>query len=249
MKTPWKTALSVAAALLLAPTAHAEGPEPWWGDEPETAPRSGVPSPRVAPSKKRSESVGAANKGRLRRGAALPSSGPGFVRVERDTHYGTDETVALLRYLGARYAEAFPGTAPLVIGDLSAKGGGRLRPHGSHRTGRDVDIGYPEKGNVRRRGFRRGLEIGSIDWEKTWFVLESLLVSGQVRYIFVVDAFMPRLVQEALRAGWTEQELDRWFLMPDEKPRRGAVRHARGHVSHFHVRFVCPAGDDACEMY
>ncbi len=238
---------------LSAPTAaqaQETEPLPWWAAAPERGSARGIPSPRVPPNQKRAESVGAPNKGSLKRGVPLPRSGPGYRRRDRDTHYGTDATVAAIRFAAARYAETYPGTAPLIVGDLSREGGGKLKPHGSHRTGRDVDIGYPARGNRALKRFARDATVDTIDLEKTWFVFEALILGGDVQYIFTDTTLLAGLAAEARRAGWSQADVDRLFLFPDEgRRRRGAIRHARGHLSHFHVRFACPAGDPECTSY
>lgn len=243
------TALALLA--LAAPTAGADEPPPlpWWTAPPASQAERGIPSPRVPPGEKRAESVGAPNAGSLKRGVRLPASGPGYRRYDRDSHYGTDATVAAIRYVAARYAETYPGSAPLVVGDISAKGGGKLRPHGSHRTGRDVDIGYPARGNRAMTRFDRGASVDTIDLEKSWFVLEALILGGDVQYVFVDTSLLVPLAAEARRAGWSEADVDRIFLLPGDGSKRGAIRHARGHLSHFHVRFDCPAGDEDCTSY
>ncbi|MDP6945250.1 MAG: penicillin-insensitive murein endopeptidase, partial [Myxococcota bacterium] len=117
-----------------------------------------------------SRSVGAPNGGRLVRGHRLPRAGPGFVRRARGNQFGTAETIALIRFAGARLAEAYPGTTPLLVGDISRERGGRLRPHRSHQSGRDVDIAFPERADEQKRTFNPRLRPDGVDIEKTWFV-------------------------------------------------------------------------------
>ncbi len=204
---------------------------------------------RVDPEERRASSVGAPNDGRLKGGVRLPAEGPGFLRRKRGSQWGTDETIALTTWAAGRMAEAFPGTAPLVVGDISRAKGGRIRPHRSHQSGRDVDIAFPEKGNRDRTRFNGKLRAGGVDFDKAWFVLESLLLTDRVEYIFADRKLLGPLAKAARRAGWPESELDPLILMPGEKGYRGIIRHAPGHGAHFHVRFKCPEGDDACATY
>lgn len=206
-----------------------------------------LPDFLVEASASRSRSVGPPNGGRLERGVSLPESGPGWVRISRDRHWGTAETVALIEYAGARLEAAFPGTQPMLVGDLSQEGGGRIRPHRSHQSGRDADIAFLERGGATRRHFKGDLRSEDIDVAKTWFVIESLLTTGQVRFVFINRALLPAFRRHAAEAGWPERELDELFLMPDEVGHRGLIRHASGHTYHFHVRFVCAEGDEGCE--
>ncbi len=176
----------------------------------------------------------------------MPPSGLGW-RCKSRNNYGTAETVAILRWAFAQVARRFPGTVPVVVGDLSRRGGGRLRPHHSHRSGRDVDIGYYARDNRPLRGFERMSEE-TLDADKTWYLLERLLASGQVEYIFVDYELQGALYDAARRAGWPQAALAGIFQFPrGSSVRRGIIRHARGHDDHFHVRFRCPEGDGACK--
>lgn len=197
------------------------------------------------PARARGQSVGRPNGGSLDRGVALPSEGPGFRRISKHRYFGTAETIALITYAGRRLSEAYPGSRPFLVGDISAEDGGRIPPHRSHQSGRDADIAFLEKGNPRRKGFRSRLLPDEIDLEKSWFVIETLLLTKRVRYVFVNEALIKGLEAEARRAGWTAQAVDALFQRQGE--RRGIIRHARGHTYHFHVRFECPDGDPGCE--
>jgi murein endopeptidase len=165
----------------------------------------------------------------------------------KERYYGTDETVALIEYLGRRLNATYPHSAPMFIGDISKKGGGRVPPHGSHRTGRDVDIAFFEKGNQERTHFNGRLRLSELDVEKSWFLIETLLLTEEVLYIFINNRLLPAFRAHAREVGWDDADLDRFFLMPDAKRRRGLIRHASGHTYHFHVRFKCPPGAKRCE--
>ena len=203
----------------------------------------------VAPSARKSISIGKPNSGRLHRGALLPRSGVGYSRrvSVKERYYGTDETIALIQYVGRRLHATYPHSAPMFIGDISKKGGGRVPPHGSHRTGRDVDIAFFEKGNEERKHFNGRLSLSELDVEKSWFLIETLLLTEQVLYIFINQRLLPAFRAHARDVGWDDADLDRFFLMPDAKRRRGLIRHASGHTYHFHVRFKCPKGEKRCQ--
>ncbi len=206
------------------------------------------PSWEVDPKKRRAISVGKPNKGRLKRGVMLPQSGVGYSRrvSSKERYYGTDETVALIEYLGRRLKQTYPHSAPMFIGDISKKGGGRIPPHGSHQSGRDVDIAFFEKSNQERRQFNGRLKLADLDIEKSWFLIETLLLTDQVLYIFINNRLLPAFRKHAKQVGWDDEDLDRFFLMPRAKRRRGLIRHASGHTYHFHVRFKCPPGESRC---
>ncbi len=217
--------------------------------EAATASPTGARLEEFLPSgrKRQARSVGKPNRGRLDGGVALPRQGPGFKRLDRDRHFGTDETIGLLRYLGARLLEVYPGTEPMLVGDISQEGGGRVRPHRSHQSGRDVDIAFFEKGNPVRRHYKGDLQVDDIDLDKSWFLIETLLLTGRVEYIFVNRSVQPALRRHARSVGWSDEALDRIFETPPH--RQAYIRHAAGHTYHFHVRIKCGEGDRRCQSY
>jgi murein endopeptidase len=159
---------------------------------------------------------------------------------------GTNEGIALLLASIEDVRARYPGTVPIRIGDLSREDGGRLRPHKSHQSGRDVDIGYYARGNRALRRFEK-MTAETIDASKTWHFVERLLLTGQVQYIFMSYRIQEVLYLTALDSGWGEQDLRGIFQYPrGHQAKRGVIRHAKGHQDHLHVRFRCPASDTDC---
>ena len=194
----------------------------------------------------RSQSVGKASKGRLKQGLQMPRRGDGFVRKNDKAAWGTEETVALLTWAAAEMTRRYPGTVPVVMGDLSSEEGGRLRPHLSHQSGRDADVGYYFLGNPKLSHFRTATRE-DLDVEKTWTFLELLISTGQVQYLFVDHRFHKLLFKQAVAMGWTDEEARSLFEAPIGKAKRsGIIRHIPGHKHHVHVRFRCPEGDEDC---
>ncbi len=194
-----------------------------------------------------SQSIGESSRGRLRRGRLMPWKGDGFVRRNNKAPYGTNETVAILLWAFQQMHRMYPGTVPAVIGDLSAERGGRLRPHASHQSGRDADIGYYQVNNVKNRRFA-DCSPENIDLEKTWSFLELLLSTDRVEYLFIDIRIQERLYLHAQERGWEEDELQELFEAPlGAHTRKGIIRHAPGHGHHVHIRFHCPAGDQDCQ--
>jgi murein endopeptidase len=141
-------------------------------------------------------------------------------------------------------AQTFPDTPPLWIQDLSRAEGGRLRPHRSHQSGRDVDIAlYPKSGRALRRF--SALPINEVDLPRTWAFIEALLRTGTVRYIFMDRALQTPVRGFARSIGWPEPWLNRIFQSPGGN-RSSIIRHIRGHRDHLHIRFRCPAEDQNC---
>ncbi len=201
--------------------------------------------PEVLTYRRRSRSVGRPTSGYLRDARCLPESGPGFIAFSPN-RCATDETITILLYAIRELMREYPSSVPVVIGALSRPQGGRLKPHKSHRSGRDVDIGYFAVGNRPLRTFA-DLRPDEIDYDKTFYLMATLIATGRVDFIFVNYALQPRFVEAARRLGYDDEQIDYLFQYPKgRKSRTGLIRHARGHTRHFHVRFACPRGDEEC---
>ncbi len=187
-------------------------------------------------------SLGSVTSGSLENGCRLPPSGPGY-RSTNKNGFGTDETIALLQRCGQVLAQQFPGTAPLIIGGVSKQEGGFYPPHKSHQSGRDVDIGYP----LTIRGGAKHFvptDSGNVDTERLWAVLETLLATGKLAFVFMDYELQALLYDDLLAVGYKEEQLEPLFQYPaGPTVPRGLIRHAAGHADHFHIRFRCPDGD------
>ncbi|MCB9593393.1 MAG: penicillin-insensitive murein endopeptidase [Sandaracinaceae bacterium] len=213
-------------------------------------------------------SYGATNLGVLRNGEALPDTGPGFERARpgEETRFGTPRMVDVLERAFTNVAARFPNTAPMRVGDLSAPPGGRHHRHGSHRTGRDVDVLFyvtdPTGRSRRGRGWlaynRFGYAVeheredagpaGGLflfDEARNWHFVRTLLLDEEagVQWIFVSRGVKARLLRYAI-----EHEEDPRALL-----RAASVLHqpigASPHDDHFHVRVLCTPRERAygCE--
>ena len=193
-----------------------------------------------------SHSIGKASRGSLSHGRLLPKKGVGYRRKNDKAPYGTDESVAIVQWACQEMTKLYPGTVPVIIGDLSTKTGGKLRPHSSHQSGRDVDIGYYFTDNRPVRHFMTATSK-NLDVEKTWTFFELLLSTQKVQYLFVDYRIQRYLFREAERRGWQKNELSRLFEATlGARKKGGIIRHIRGHRHHLHVRFHCPEGDTEC---
>lgn len=222
------------------PAPVAEDPPGSSGDVASFKAPGCVPPPGPVPT-----SVGSPTRGELEDGRTFPNV-PGVALMKRHV-FATAETVALLLDAVAQVREAFPRTSPLALGHASRKGGGRLRPHASHQSGRDVDAAYyvkkpedPPRWQVTNSR--------NLDAKRTWALFEALLSTGRVEYLFVDYGIQRALFKHALAAGTPKSRLETIFQYPNGRTwRRGLIRHESGHRDHFHVRFHCPMGDTACE--
>jgi len=216
----------------------------------------------LAPLPRGGQSYGSTNDGVLLSGTGLSARGPGFVRAKPgdDTRFGSDVLVALLERSARAVQRAYPGTAPLYVGDLSAPHGGRHGKHGSHRTGRDVDLLFylsdPQGRSVRGSGFfgfdARGAgfvrEAGApvsglafFDVARNWALVRALLldVEAPVQWIFCADGIKARLLAYA-RAHEPDPAVLLRAAYVVHQPSRG-----NPHRDHFHVRIACTAAERA----
>lgn len=172
------------------------------------------------------------------------------------TRFGTPALVsALERALGDVY-QAFPGTSPTRVGDLSSPRGGRHVRHRSHRTGRDVDIVFyltdamgrsvSPRGWLAFSRFGHAFEEGTghtyfFDDARNWQLVRALLLDPEanVQWIFVSRGVKTRLLEYALHHEASPDALVRAAYVL-QQPERAAP-----HDDHFHVRVYCTPSDRA----
>lgn len=196
--------------------------------------------------------VGAPNLGVQTDAVELPVSGPGFVRYRPlgAHHYGRPRLVAALTRIARELAAGDPLAPPLVIGDLSAKTGGKIDGHQSHRTGRDVDILYqyvtPAGARVAAPGFIRveadGLarvpedgHILRLDIEHEWRLVKSLVTAPEigVQFLFASHNVEALLIDYALARG---EPLDLVLHVQSVMWQPG---DSLPHDDHIHLRIAC----------
>jgi murein endopeptidase len=195
------------------------------------------------------QSIGAPNSGRLRGGIPLPEGPYWKMRDHRPRAYGTAWTVESLVKAFTAYGEAFPDGPLVHMGEISARGGGRVRPHVSHRSGRDVDIGYILRpGALGDRHWAAATEE-TFDAEKNWFLIKALIDTGRVQTIFMSSRLQRLLVEEA-RKELSEEELAPYFRHAQaETDERPMIVHWKGHRDHMHVRFKCNPEHRRCQPH
>jgi penicillin-insensitive murein DD-endopeptidase len=212
---------------------------------------AGMPTP-LAPSL--GGSIGGPSNGVQTDAQELPVKGDGFVRYRpRSPYYwGNPRLVRAIERSSAAVASALPGGAPLYVGDLSAKRGGRIAGHRSHRTGRDADLLWyvttpsgaplPSPGFVRVAGDGLAKVDGApeetfvrLDVERQWRLVRELLTGEDtlVQFLFMsreIEALLidyARARGEPLELVWQAETV---MLQPgDSTP----------HDDHVHVRLAC----------
>lgn len=214
----------------------------------------------------RSISCGSANRGALYGGVPLPFAGIGYVIPEpwlsRGHHYGTEELVGLITRAATAVEQTLPGGV-LGVADLSGPGGGVLRGHRSHQSGRDVDLIYysiDPAGNpfppdhymayytrsglahyARSPSFSREIAQRYFDLARNWTLVKILLTDPQaeVEHIFVSSRVRHWLLDYARHSGEPEELVNRAARVL-RKP-----RGVDGHNDHMHVRIRCSEEDTA----
>jgi penicillin-insensitive murein DD-endopeptidase len=209
----------------------------------------GMPSP-LAPGL--GGSVGTPQSGVQTAPEELPRAGKGFARYRPHSpnYWGNPRLIRALVAAAARVEEALPGGAPLLIGDISSRRGGKIPGHRSHRTGRDVDLLYyvttPTGAPIASRGFvsidSDGLgrvpesdDYVRLDVERQWLLTKELIRSPElgVQWMFASRDIEALLIDYAIARGddpelvWQAETV---LLQPaDSTP----------HADHIHMRIAC----------
>lgn len=170
-------------------------------------------------------------------GVRMPDAGNWEI-VDPGRAYGTRETIDYLVTAIEAVNDQFPdGTHPMFVGHISRPGGGFLRPHRSHQSGRDVDLGYyyvPE-----RAEWYRPANEHTLDRPRSWAFIKALVTQTDVEYIFISTRVQKLLKDYALSIGEDPQWLDSLFQYRSRNP-EPLIRHTWGHRTHMHVRFYNP---------
>ena len=189
------------------------------------------------PSALGSLSVGAPNGGGLFNGIQMQDSEL-WKMADPEHAWGTRESIDFVTHGITRVNEYFPGSPILFVGDFSARTGGKLRPHLSHQSGRDVDLGYYY--STGPAWYKRAT-AKNLDRARSWALLDVLLKETPVEYVFMDRSIQPLLKEYALAQGEDPEWLSRVFESPQNHD--SIVRHRAGHATHMHVRFENPTAE------
>jgi LysM repeat protein len=184
-----------------------------------------------------SMSVGFPNAGRIINGVQFPSKGGNWKVIDPTETWGTQETVdALIDAIVAANAR-LPDMPPLRINDISKKDGGWHKPHRSHQSGRDVDIGFYYPGDGAPIILKKRERC--IDVARNWALVRALVTGGLTQIILVDKRVAAVLHGHARSIGEDEAWLEDIFRGPTP-----LIKHAPGHRDHFHVRFYNPRAQE-----
>jgi penicillin-insensitive murein endopeptidase len=232
---------------------YAEGKQEEDGGTHAKAP----PRPVLPKGTSQSFSVGQPNAGWLFNGKAMPLKSR-YHRVlghtkRRGWYYGGDELVnALIRAantVGRKYAGSI-----MRVGSLSRQDGGSVNPpHGSHQSGRDVDIGLYctdlDGQPVDPPGFpqfdgRLGANVDStgrylFDLPRNWTFVATLLsdARARVQWIFLDTPLKRMLLDYAVRMNASPELIDKAEKVV------GRPNNSSPHANHYHVRIYCTQRD------
>jgi murein endopeptidase/LysM repeat protein len=187
------------------------------------------------------ESIGQPYHGRLVNGIPFPNEFRGYELREEDHTYTTPELIGALLDAFDAVRHKYPDTCDVYLGDFSHKGGGFFSHHRSHQNGRDVDIGLYEKGNQALHTLVP-MNEENLDIPKTWCLIENILRSQRVQYIFLDRSIQKLLYDYALSQGVDQSYLDHLFGNVGGGPRGwgATIQHVPHHYDHMHVRFFTP---------
>gem|GEM_PF-556895 len=175
-------------------------------------------------------------------------------QARRRVNCGTDELVEIILEGAQRVGKKFEG-ARLLVGNLSRWGGGEIPYSASHRSGRDVDVGFymvDEQGNhvepndfVKIRPDGTGETNGKrvrLDVAKQWEFVHYLLEQRRagVQWIFVASHIRKKLLDYA-KTHRVKKEIIRKAELVMAQPVR-----SEPHDDHMHIRIYC-SDDDILE--
>jgi penicillin-insensitive murein endopeptidase len=187
-------------------------------------------------------SIGTPNSGQLLNGVQ-PKESPLYHLVDPSHAWGTEETVDYLCHALSVVARLHPGTPAVDIGHLSAKVGGPIRPHHSHQSGRDVDLGLYYR-DIGTRWYTHATR-DTLDVPRTWTLIRTLVTDTDIEMI-LLDQSLQDVIKDYAQSVETETA---WVshLFHTSGARAAVVRHSPGHTTHMHLRFFNPIAQQSAK--
>lgn len=163
-----------------------------------------------------------------------------LLRWDPARSWGTSRLVNTLESVSHRMAFELPHAEPLLVGDVSKRGGGTLYGHRTHHLGVDADLGlYTGRGEQPLGGFL-DVRTEDLDLRANWALIRALLDSPDVAFILLDQEHIDAIKQYALEEVGIDPQLAERIFPPADTlvswESRGVVRHAPNHRSHLHVR-------------
>jgi len=195
-----------------------------------------------------SESVGYASSGSLEGAVPMVQGRGRELKMIPWKSWATGHTVAMLDRVLAQWAER-GANQPILVGNMSSRHGGRLEPHSTHQSGRDVDLGYLQKLRPQEEHNWRAMDETNLDCAETWALLFLLAKTGAIEAIFIDRSIQKLLYEHAVaKQLMSKRQLGEWMEYP-----RGTgsgspmIQHVDGHIDHLHVRFACRPHESRCQ--
>ncbi len=206
----------------------------------------------VEPRGRGLQSIGRPQHGRLANASVLPRN-PALYFIRRpERAYGTRATVSQIQRVIQRVRRHFPRAHALAIGDLSARRGGKITMHGSHQSGRDVDLGFYFTSVPRHYPAAFVLaDEDTVDVAACFALFTALADTagrpGGVERMYMTYETQAMFHRLGRQHGISAATLDRLFQYPHGPDSDHGLFHDEpGHDEHIHVRFSCPPGDREC---
>jgi LysM repeat protein len=197
------------------------------------------------------QSIGRPQRGSLSNGVQLPRSAQ-YYRRRPEWAYGAQHVVDHTLAAIAEVNREHPKVHRLAIGDISSKQGGTLPGHGSHQSGRDIDLGLYYLGIPEKYPDEFvSVDDAKLDAAATWTLVETLYeaskATGGPELVFLDYDVQGALYKQARKHGTSRSTLKKIFQYPDGKwAQDRLVQHVPKHDDHIHVRFECPPKDAKC---
>ena len=205
-----------------------------WGPFPIDQEEYNITEEMVAPAP--------CSKLKLVDGKQLPQS-KNYRIINTEKVWGTPQMIEALTIATEEVAWFAPHAQPLVIGDISKRGGGKLKGHRSHRGGSDADIGiYRGNGEQSPYGLKT-VSPNDFDAKTNWLLIRALFDSGEVERILIDQKLVDKLRKYVIEEGeLSTSEANYMFPSKMKKTiwlRDKVVHHHPGHKHHFHIRTYC----------
>lgn len=206
-------------------------------------------------------SIGLPHRGVLTKPSELAAEGAGYrTLAANERHFGTPRFVAAIERAAARVVQERPDSV-LTVGDLSARNGGHISSHSSHRSGRDADLllymttleGVPIASTSFVSVGTDGLAWDEpnkrflrLDVERQWLLVKALVEDpeARVQWLFVSRPVEAILIEWARARGEPGETIVRAM---DAMLQPGPP--AQSHDDHLHLRIACTPDEIAagCE--
>jgi penicillin-insensitive murein DD-endopeptidase len=225
---------------------RAEREEPPTAHKAKGAPTRADKHAEHKPRKESGKSLGAPNHGKLEDGVLL--HGSKTLRLTKGSRaFGLSQLTYALEHASAAVVRKTKGSS-MLVGDLSARGGGFLSAHKSHQSGRDADIAfYAETSKGKPVSLNRFVAFDGagrakdgtrvfFDDARNWAMMEDLLQSDvvKVRYLFITNELRARLLRYAASKGVSRD------LYLRAAAAMNSPEAADPHDGHVHLRISCP---------